>query len=125
MRVLMLVVILQFSWSCASATDQFIENEVSGVFFYGHETSAFVPCGTTQRWWADGSGNGMAALMEVYENSGVGLYGNLHVTLRGQFEEQVGNGDYVGIFHVSAFVAYSTAADKIVTCVPSIKELNK
>ena len=98
---------------------------VSGVYFYGHDTSAFIRCGTYDIWWVDGSGEGMESLMAVYKESGVRPYGNLYVTLRGEFEPKEGNTDFVGILLVHEFVDYSRAIETILACVPNVDDLNQ
>ncbi len=100
-------------------------NAVTGVFYYGHDTSAFVRCGTSDIWWADGPGEGMESLMNAYNESGVGPYENLYVVLLGEFELKEGNSDYVGTLLVQELVDYSRATEKILECIPNVDDIKQ
>jgi hypothetical protein len=120
----MLILLMTFLFGCDERIDV-VDQPISGVFYYGHETSAFIRCHTSDIWWVDGTGEAIKSLMKAYNDSGVGSYGNLLVSLRGEFEAMEGNTDYTGTLSVKEFISYSVVNQEITKCVPNIDDLNQ
>ncbi len=96
---------------------------VRGVYFFSHETSAFVPCGTNDLWWFDGQSKTFNEIMEIYLQIVDEEYGNLYLELEGEFTKKYGNSDYVGIFEPMKIISHSKDGKLIFECVPNIEKL--
>ncbi len=117
-----IAVILIFLCSSCSAVVPEIKNSVTGIYFFGEETSAFVPCSSKEVWWIDGNNGAMNKIEDLYASL-VKPYGNFYIVVNGSFTPKQGNSDYVGILEPSELLSYSINKDMISKCVPNIEEL--
>lgn len=87
--------------------------ELTGVHFFGHATSAFVPCATGRVYWLDTEGATAEILNRAHEGA---LYGQLLIVARGTADPAFDNGDFTGVFHVEELVRHGADADAVSGC---------
>ncbi len=121
MKYIIAVLLIMLCSSC-SAVAPANKNEVKGIYYFGHETNAFVLCSSKEVWWAGGNNEAMKKIEDLYASI-VKPYGNLYMVVKGKFTPMEGNGDYVGIFEPTDLLRYSLEKDVISNCVPDIEQL--
>lgn len=89
---------------------------VSGLYYNGHATSAFIPCHSQEIWWLDGNNEEMNNLFYTYSNLVKKEFDYIYITIQGDYK-YIGTGDdYVGIVELTKLKDYSIDINKIKNC---------